>query len=58
MAGYGKQNGQIWGVVRVLQSLEFDTETRILAEMKIKNRGTKIFSVGKKSTSILFFDEN
>ena len=23
-------------------------------EMKIKNRGEKIFSVGKKSTSILF----
>ena len=36
-----------------LQSLEFVTETRILAEMKIKNRGKK-FSVGKKSTSIPF----
>ena len=36
------------------QSLEFVVETRILAEMKIKNCGKSIF-VGKKSTSILFF---
>ena len=29
-------------------------ETRILAEMKIENRGTKYFLWGKKLTSILF----
>ena len=40
------------------QSLEFVAEMRILVEMKIENRWEKIFSVGKKSTSILFFYEN
>ena len=42
----------------IYQSLEFIVETRIFAEMKIKNQGTKYFQWGKKSTSILFFYEN
>ena len=41
----------------IMQSLEFVAETRILAEMKIENRGKNIFRE-KKSTSILFFYEN
>ena len=39
-------------IILILAS--FVAETRILAEMKIENRGKKIFSVGKKSISILF----
>ena len=37
------------------QSLEFVTETRILAEMRIENHGTKYFPWGQKSTSIQLF---
>ena len=40
----------------ISQNLEFITEMRILAEMKIENCGTKY--KGIKSTSILFFYEN
>ena len=42
----------------ILQSLEFVTETRILAEMKIETRGKKTFPWKKKLTSILFFKKN
>ena len=38
-----------------LQSLEFVAETRILSEMKIKNRGKKYFPRKNKLTSIFFF---
>ena len=40
------------------QSLEFVAETRILAEMKIENRGKIYFPWKKNTTSILFFFEN
>ena len=40
--------------VCVCESLEFIAETRILSEMKIKNRGEKIVFMEKKSTTILF----
>ena len=36
------------------QSLEFVAETRILAEMKIENRGKNIF-LGKKINKYTFF---
>ena len=39
-------------IILILAS--FVAEMRILVEMKIENRGQKIFSVGKKSISILF----
>ena len=42
-------------VLCIFQSLEFVAETRILAEMKIKNRGKKFFPQKNKLTSILFF---
>ena len=43
------------GEVERNQSLEFVAETRILAEMKIKNRGKFFFPRKNKLTSILFF---
>ena len=33
----------VWGFICFLQSLEFVAKTRIVVEMKIKNRGTKYF---------------
>ena len=38
-----------------LQSLEFVAETRILAEMIIKNHGKKIFSAEKQIDKLFFF---
>ena len=41
--------------VLIIQSLEFVAEMRILAEMKIENRGKKIFSTEKQIDKHTFF---
>ena len=45
----------IGSIIAYYQSLEFVAETRILAEMKIKNRGKKYFPRKSKLTSFFFF---
>ena len=42
----------------ILQSLKFVAETKILVEMKIKNGGEKIISMGKNQQTYFFFYEN